>query len=120
MVKKETNNAEKRKYQRIGLLLSVKYKKPKNNSFRDSMACQDISGKGVKILLREALKTKEQIDILICPKDKSNPISSLCRVAWCKQTKNSNFMAGLEFVRIKEQERFMEFLCEKIMDSSLQ
>ncbi len=84
------------------------------------MACQDISGKGLKILLSETLKIKEQIDVLLCPQDKSNPISSLCRVAWCRQTKNGKFMAGLEFVRIKEQERFMEFLCEKIIDFSLQ
>lgn len=119
MAKKETNNAERRKCQRLCLVLSIKYKKSKDSCFHNAIACQDISGKGLKILLHEALKIEDRIQILLCLPDKTNRISTFCSVVWCRQNEDDNFMAGLEFVKIKEHERFMEFLCEKIVDLSL-
>lgn len=109
---------ERRKCQRLPLCLSVKYKKPKDSSFHNA-ACKNIGGKGLKIFLPEGLKTKEEVEILLYLPDKSGVISSLCRVVWCTQNNEGNFAAGLEFVKLKERQRLMEFLCERMIDLSL-
>lgn len=110
---------ERRKSQRLGLVLPVKYKKENSKCYRRGLACQDISGRGIKISLRDALRVNDKLEVILSMPAKTDKLNAFCRVTWCKQKKGGNFTAGLEFLKIKQRQIFMEFLCEKIIDATL-
>jgi len=98
--------------------MPAKYKLSKSKRFRPAIACGDISGGGLRLLLTEAVKARDRIRVLLFPKDIENPISAHCRVVWCNRCKDGNYNTGLKFLEIKEKDYFIEFLCEKIIDFS--
>ena len=109
------NKKGKRKSQRLGLNLPVKFKKAKGGSTQTCF-CSDIGGKGIKIHLRENLEINDKVKLSLCLQDESKPIDMLCRVAWCKKETGDEFCAGLEFLEIKEKRRFIGFLTEKLLE----
>lgn len=118
-MEKKIRKIERRKSQRLNSLLPIKYKNKRNGPFLQALACQDIGGRGIRIVLPHEVKMNDRMQVLLYLRDMPNPIKTICRVVWCKRNKYGKFIAGLEFLKIKRPEHFMEFLCEKIIESSL-
>lgn len=114
------SNIEKRKSQRIYCCLPIKYKEPGSSSFRKGIACQDMSGGGLGITLHHPLKIKDKIGVMLYLDGESGPINAICKVIWCRQKEDGRFRAGLKFIKVKDHERFLEYVCEKIIDLSLE
>lgn len=72
----------------------------------------------MRLLLPEEAGIKENITVLLFPRDTKTPITIHCNVVWCKRCEKDNYMIGLKFLKIKEKDRFVEFLCEKLIDFS--
>lgn len=100
--------------------MPIKYKEPGSSSFRKGIACQDISGGGLGITLQHALKVKDKIEVILYLDGEPDPINAICKVIWCRQNENKKFRAGLKFVKVKDHQRFLVYLCEKIIDLSLE
>lgn len=111
---------ERRKSQRIYLTLPLKYKKPEDSCFQQAIACKDLSGGGLKVLLPRPLKIGEKIEVAIYLREGSGPVSAICKVLRCKQEGEDKYGAGLKFLKINDKEDFMQFLCEKLIELSIQ
>lgn len=107
---------EKRRSERICLLLQVFYKTPKAAGFKKATACHDVSGGGVRILIDEPLELKTQMNVRLKCEDWEKPIDSLCKVIWCLPASGGRFTAGLQFIRIDEEVLFIKYICEKMLD----
>lgn len=104
--------SEKRMAQRLNISMSIVYK------VRGK--CSDISGKGIKMSTVQPLTPGSQVEIVI-PKIvlDAMPFTALTKVVWSRQAPGGKFEAGLSFIKIKKREQFMQFLCEKMIDLSL-
>ncbi|MFH1877064.1 MAG: PilZ domain-containing protein [Candidatus Omnitrophota bacterium] len=110
---------EKRKSQRLSICFPVKYKLKQHTPLRNAIVCRDISGHGVSILAHEVLKTNHKLNVMLYPKGSCKPIDALCKVVWCRQSYKGAFEAGLEFLKIKQEQQFIDFLCSNLIESSL-
>lgn len=110
---------EKRKAERFELPVAVIYKLKGTRQLRKVLSCDDISGLGLKLSLKEQLPLRSNVKITMRFKNKIRPITALCRVAWVNQLEKGKFQAGFEFIRIKEKKRFVEILCEEMLNFTL-
>jgi hypothetical protein len=110
---------EKRKADRFELSVAVVYKLNGSKQLRRVISCDDISGLGLKLSLKEQLMLRSKVEITMRFKNNLKPIDALCRVAWISQLEKGKFQAGLEFIRIKDKKRFIEILCEEMLNLTL-
>jgi hypothetical protein len=110
---------EKRAHKRFYFCLPVKYKLQNRNYFKDAIICKDISGQGLGILLHEALAAEETLTVALYPQDSPHPIDAVCRVAWCTKNRNGDFKSGLEFLKLKQGQRFVEFLSNSLTQTQV-
>lgn len=108
-----------RKADRIKSNLKIKYKLKGKKYFCNEADCEDISGLGVKLSVGNPVSINDEIQILVYLSDSSKSINALCRVVWCRQLIGNKFQAGLKFVKIEDKGRFVELLCERMLDFSL-
>lgn len=113
--KKARLDSEKRRAERVRLPLFIKYKVRGKRAQLIETGFENISGLGLKIFVAEPLSIKDKVDIVINPQDRSPAFYALCKVCWCKEVAKDKFQAGLEFVKIKDRSRFIEFLCDKML-----
>ena len=111
-IKRLIRFAEKRKAQRLNISMSIMYK------VRGK--CKDISGKGIKLSTTQPLIPGSKVEVVI-PKIvlDTGPFTALTKVVWSKKADRGKFEVGLDFVKIKQQEEFMHYLCDKMIDLSL-
>ena len=109
---------EKRAHKRFYFCLPVKYKLRNRNSYKDAIICKDISGHGLGILLHEALAAEGTLTVVLYTQDSPHPIDAVCRVVWCTQNRNGDFKSGLEFLKVKQEQRFIEFLSSNLTQAS--
>jgi len=112
-------NKERRATQRIFYFMPAKYNVRGSKVSHKAIACQDISGGGLRLLLVEPLAAKKAITVMLYPQDPSKPIIADCIVIWCQQCQYNHFTAGLKFTKLKNKQYFIDFLCEKMIDFSL-
>lgn len=118
MPRKKTKK-EKRKSQRLYFCFPVKYKLRQQAPFKDAIVCHDVSGHGVSVLLHEPLKESHTLNVMLYPQGNSEPIDTLCKVVWCTKNNDGEFKAGLEFLKIKQEQKFIDFLCGNLIEISL-
>ena len=108
---------ERRQADRLDLKFPLKliYRKKK---FKAS--CRDISGKGIGISVKQPFNPSDKLEVVI-PKGVlgPKPFNAVCKVAWLKEGKKGEFLAGLCFIKIDDNKKFTELLCEKLLSLSL-
>ena len=57
----------------------------------------DISEGGVRIVVKEQLAPKEEVEVLILGCHLGKPIKRLANTCWCVTLETGNFCVGLEF-----------------------
>ena len=114
------NKTEQRKAERVEIPLKIHCLMKKKGALqKKGVICNDISGLGVQLTLDEPVRIDNKIPILLNMASGTKPIETICRVMWCKQLGEGKFRAGLKFIKIKENIRFVELLCEKMLVFSL-
>ena len=123
MRKRKKAKAERRKRprraQRLENYLSIAYRVRMKEKRWKQVAYRDVSGLGIAILANEPLAINREVDIAINVNGHPDPARILCRVVWRRRQAPGRFKIGLEFVKTENNARLIEFLCEKIMDLSL-
>ena len=117
--KTERRRFRRRRAQRLQSSLHIRYKKKGNKSNWKWVAYKDISGIGIGLLTNEPLKVNNRVNVSIHMKNNPEPVQVECRVVWCSALDKGMYKVGLEFSKVKDSIRFIEFLCDKMLDLSL-
>ena len=107
---------ERRASQRIKPRVLIKYKTVGGKAYRNVVACKNIGGKGVKLVLSRSVSIDSKI---ILTKKSAKTIETHCKIAWLKKGKDGKTIVGLEFAKIKNRNCFMNYICEEIINFSL-
>lgn len=110
---------ERRKCQRLQIPLEIRYKLSEKDGKAYGIKCLNISGVGMKIETKEWLRVGQNIDISIYLPTHKKLVTINTRVVWSEKNRDG-YWSGLKFLKIKPQTEFTEFLCEKILDISLE
>lgn len=110
---------EKRQCQRFNIPLKVRYKLKDKDKKEYGIKCLNISGIGMKIETNENLKPGQNINILVYLPTEKKLVTISARVVWSEKNKEGHW-SGLKFLKIEPRIEFTEFLCEKILDISLE
>jgi len=115
--KTQKTRQESRKSQRIDFACPTWYKGLKDRCFHKALI-ENIGGKGLCLVLKSApyLKSKIKLKFFLIDNKIKFPVDALCKIVWCKQCSDGTFRAGLEFLKLSEQDRFLSAMCEKIID----
>lgn len=110
---------ERRSCQRLTIPLKVRYKAVGKGDKEYGIKCLNISGVGMQIETKESLKAGQNIDIVVYLQGEKELVTINTRVVWSEKNKEG-YWSGLKFLKIEPQTEFTEFLCEKILDISLE
>lgn len=110
---------ERRMCQRLAIPLEIRYKAAGKGRREHKIKCLNISGVGMKIETKEGLKAGQNIDILVYLPTEKKLVTINTIVVWSEKNKGG-YWSGLKFLKIEPQTEFTEFLCEKILDISLE
>lgn len=122
---------ERREAQRVQLPLVVSYR-PKGKKKWIKTSCINISGKGIRLPLEQSLEPGSIVEIKIRVREPASEFFiGLGMVKWCKEIVSNKFEVGLrirsalqfemgiQFQKIKTLDEFIEFICDKMVDTSL-
>lgn len=76
--------------------------------------CQDISNKGMELVVSEPLHASDEIKLLLYLEGEPKPMTVFCRVVWCETLKENRYSVGLEFRKVSDYLKFMRTLCKKV------
>jgi len=108
---------DRRLCERIEIPLRVIYKSSVDRErFRESIS-RDVSGGGISFYVNETRKPNDVLKVLFYPKDNGKPITSVCRAIWVKEEEANSFLVGAKFIEIRNDHRFIEFICRQIIHS---
>lgn len=110
---------ERRKCQRLAIPLEVRYKAAGKGGSEHGIKCLNISGVGMRIETKEFLRQGQKIDIVVYLPGEKELATITTKVVWSEKNKEG-YWSGLKFLKIEPQTEFTEFLCEKILDISLE
>lgn len=119
---KKAKGKERRKAQRLGIPLRVEYHlSVRRKTLIEKVFTKDVSGSGVRLLLKEPLRPKAKLKTLIYFPNDAQPITSISEVVWCKRQKNirkPSFIVGIRHLKImqKDRERFIFLFCETMIN----
>lgn len=113
---------ERRKAQRLNIPLQIKYKLLTKKRILEEVFCQDISGGGLKLRLKESLTVGQRMEVLLYFPNDPNPVTAKSSVVWCKRRltkkKGPFFDIGVKHIKInpKDKERFVFLFCEMMIN----
>ena len=110
---------ERRKTQRLHLPFKVKFKPKGKKCPWQKADPKNISGGGIGVFMNKPFRPNDKVEMLLYMKGYPRPISAICKVDWYRQVEEDKFRVGLKFIEIKDHPEFMIFLCEKMVDLSL-
>lgn len=123
---KKITTKERRKAQRLNIPIQVKYKLLPRKRVLQQTFCQDISGKGARLILDSPLKKGDRLKTLLYFPEDSRPVTAFSKIIWCKRNaarkKKAGFETGMQYIRIdpKDRERFVFLFCEMMINYFLQ
>jgi len=103
---------EKRRSDRIMHPVKVFYRMGRK---KIPISAINISGGGVGIVTKVPFKMNDRIKLFLHLEEDDKPCIISARVAWCGPC----FHSGLEFLKIKEKEKFDQFICDKMIYKNL-
>lgn len=116
-------SSEKRKADRLSLSIPVFYSlAPEEDLWFSPIAVEDISGNGIRLLLKQHLKKNTYLWLKIDLTDGHPPILVRSCVTWSKRTsspynKGYAYSTGISFGKMSYEERrhFVQFICSNIL-----
>lgn len=96
---------EKREFVRCVLNAQVKYRLKTHPETEKICLSADISGVGLKVIQNEKLEKDVELEVWFNLPNDPEQIFAKGIVAWCRQTVEILYEVGIEFTRIKEQDR---------------
>lgn len=117
-MKKQKKAPERRKAQRLTLPMHLSYRLKRKKTWQKNV-CDNISGVGLSLSVKELLAVDDKVEVAVYLDNDPKPIKISCRVAWCVKVKKDGFKAGVEVIAVKDEMRFIEFFCGRMIDLSL-
>jgi hypothetical protein len=136
MSKKDSRKpAERRKAQRLEVSLELLCRKKGEKKAFEAVS-KDISGMGIGLFTQQPLPKGTKVGILIVTsrefapgeeiklsfagdKKAGSSFPATGKVVWSKQINEGKYHAGLVFEKIENWNKFVEFICEKLINSSV-
>ena len=108
---------ERRKSQRVPMRFPIKWR-VRGSSRWQTATCENLSGGGLGLCIHAPCPDRSTIEAILMP-PKPKPLRAVCSVRWHKPLiKNKTFL-GVAFVTLTDLPRFMEFLCEHLLEQTL-
>jgi len=113
---------EKRKTQRINVLLEVKCQSYfKKNMLFGTLLTSDVSGGGIRLRLEKPLEIGTKLKTYLYFTKGGKPIVAYSHVVWCKKLEKKQkiyFDVGIQYLKIvsKDKERFVFLFCELMVN----
>ncbi len=99
---------EKRKFVRLEFPIEVTYRISANPSIEDKSISKNISGGGIRIILKEKLLPGSPLELEINVPDTDVPISALGETVWQEEMvmgREVCYESGVKFVKISPEDR---------------
>ena len=109
---------ERRKSQRLAMRFPIKYRVRGSSRWRAAV-CENLSGGGLGLRLPAACPDLATIEVILMPPS-VEPMQATCTVRWHTPLPDGKTFAGAAFVALQESPRFMEFLCEHLLEQALE
>lgn len=109
---------ERRRFQRLMIPLQIRYRIAQNRLWQETQ-CHDVSGRGVRLRIEEALGPGEEIELSLHFPQDPQPIPVLGCVVWRLTGEGgAAYRTGIEYLQIKpsEKERFVMRFCETMVE----
>jgi len=112
---------EKRKYPRIELRLSAKYKVLDYEQVFQFTRTENISAEGLSFVSSELLKPGVYVQLEADLEDNNPPISIVSEIRWVGgigMDKNKKYINGVKIISmpLKDEARFLKYYCDKIVE----
>lgn len=119
----KTKILEKRKAERVSMVMRVAYKASTSKNEPREAVCKDISGKGIRLEADKPFKQGQFIRSLIYFPNDPMPIHIVDKVIWCRREAGpgGHFEIGAEHINIspRDREKFIFFICENLIERNL-
>jgi c-di-GMP-binding flagellar brake protein YcgR len=112
---------ERRKYPRIELRLSAKYKVLDYEQVFQFTRTENISAEGLAFTSSELLKLGVYVQLEVDLEDNNPPISIVAEIRWIEDIgidKNKKYINGVKIISmpLKDEARFLKYYCDKIVE----
>ncbi|MCX5687097.1 MAG: PilZ domain-containing protein [Candidatus Omnitrophica bacterium] len=112
---------EKRKYPRIELRLSAKYKLLDYEQAFQFTGTENISAEGLSFASSEPLKPGAYVQLEVDIEDANPPISIVAEIRWIGDIgidRNKKYINGVKIISmpLKDESRFLKYYCNKIVE----
>jgi Tfp pilus assembly protein PilZ len=113
-----TNVNDKRKNERIQLSLNVSYRLKDERNYSEVLSCTNISGGGLGVQTTDNLHSGDLLEIRISKNQEVYSINARGRVVWSKELKSGMYHVGIEFTKLEDDYKFIEFICTEMLNHS--
>lgn len=113
-----SHGSERRKYQRLSLVVKARYKVIGKKNAGGEAECVNVSGGGINVRTKHPLAVGDRVEVTFSMPNSEKPITAEGKVIWTEKL-NSKVKGGIQFTNIKFKPEFMEFFCEEMLNSSL-
>jgi len=112
---------EKRKYPRIELRLSAKYKVLDYEQVFQFTRTENISAEGLSFASNELLKPGVYVQLEVDLEDTNPPVSIVAEIRWVGGVgidKSKKYVNGVKIISmpLKDEARFLKYYCDKIVE----
>jgi c-di-GMP-binding flagellar brake protein YcgR len=112
---------ERRKYPRVELKLSAKYKVLDYEQVFRFTRTENISAEGASFESRELLKPGVYVQLEVDLEDAYPPISMVAEIRWIgdiKSDRDKKYINGVKIISmpVKDEARFLRYYCDKIVE----
>jgi len=112
---------EKRKYPRIELRLSAKYKVLDYEQVFQFTRTENISAEGLSFSSNELLKPGVYVQLEVDLEDANPPVSIVAEIRWVGgvgRDKSKKYINGVKIISmpLKDEARFLKYYCDKIVE----
>ena len=109
---------ERRKSQRPAMQYPIEYRVAGSLRWRQGV-CQNMGGGGVGVVIAEPLKERTTLELLLLLTS-IPPLRATGQVRWQNALSAGRWLVGVQFLTIDEPQRFMDALCECLLESKLE